>query len=338
MTQRRSGSPSAFTTHSVRDKTSSRRYNIGATRSYCERHFRAPDPDLEEETEAVVETRRPRSPRPVSRIDAERRREYRDKIIRALTDQLDRLSEDRKISPGVLAQTLRIQPIPDQAPMLLEAIATRLVDDENSIPPLIKLIREFAKKKAHATVTILEDCLDLILPYHFSPEAVKIARSRFNATGGGLLMGTLTTNCGAEHVMAAFDESEARFDPKDRNLPGIHAKGRGLPPLGKMSIDDDATAFLGSVFKMGSKEFRARKLDSYKTITNRSLYCIVEMPKDQVEQSYVSKLLKRASELQPDLPIFLLTSDGQFKDEEEFYRSTLELRFFRDDESHGEQG
>ena len=39
------------------------------------------------------------------------------------------------------------------------------------------------------------------------------------------------------------------------------------------------------------------------------------------------KLLERASEIQPELPIFLLTTDSQVKDHEEEYLRVLRRRF-----------
>ena len=141
--------------------------------------------------------------------------------------------------------------------MIPKAIVDRLVDCDDSIPLLNRLIREFANKKARDSVEIIENCMDLILPYHFSPAAVATVSSYLNAKGGGFLKGVVTTKCGAELVMAAQDQSESRFDRKDPELSGIYAIGRGVPPLGKISIDDDAKRFLASVIGSDSEEFRS---------------------------------------------------------------------------------
>jgi hypothetical protein len=262
--------------------------------------------------------------------DSERRREHREKIIRALTDQLDRLFDDKRISPRDVADALEIDKIPDEPAMIPKAIVYRLVDCDDSVPLLNGLIREFANKKARDSVEIIENCMDLILPYHFSPAAVATVSSYLNAKGGGFLKGFVTTKCGAELVMAAQDQSESRFNRKDPELRGIYAIGRGVPPLGKILIDDDAKRFLASVIESDSEEFRSKQLLWNKKDTKRTTYCIVELPDKPAEQDYVTKMLERASAMQPELPILLLTTDNQVKDHEKLYLRVLRRRFFGD--------
>ena len=252
--------------------------------------------------------------------DSERRREHREKIVRALTDQLDRLFDDKRISPRDVAEALEIEEIPDEPAMIPKAIVDRLVDCDDSIPLIYGLIREFANKKARDTVEIIENCMDLILPYHFSPAAVATVSSHLSAKGGGFLKGFVTTKCGAELVMAAQDQSKSQFNRKDPDLSGIYAIGRGVPPLGKISIDDDAKRFLASVIETDLEEFQKKHLLWDKKATKRTTYCIVELPDEPPEQDYVSKMLERASAIQPELPIFLLTTDSQVKDHEKLYR------------------
>jgi|GEM_PF-4128654 len=260
--------------------------------------------------------------------DSERRKKHREKIVRALSDQLNRLFNDKQISPRYVAAALEIEKIPDEPAMIPEAIVYHLVDCDDSIPLLNGLIREFANKKARDSVEIIENCMDLILPYHFSPAAVATVSSYLNAKGGGFLKGFVTTKCGAELVMAAQDQSESRFDRKDPELRGIYAIGRGVPPLGKISIDDDAKRFLASVIESDSEEFQKKHLSWDKKDTKRTTYCIVELPDKPAEQDYVSKMLERASAMQPELPIFLLTTDSQVKDHEKLYLRVLRRRFF----------
>ena len=56
----------------------------------------------------------------------------------------------------------------------------------------------------------------------------------------------------------------------------------------------------------------------------------MELPDKPAEQDYVSKILERASAMQPELPIFLLTTDSQVKDHEKLYLRVLRRRFFGD--------
>jgi hypothetical protein len=259
--------------------------------------------------------------------DSERRKEHREKVRRALSDQLDRFFEDKRRSPRDIAVALETEEIPDDPAEIPKAIVVRLIDCDDSIPLLNGLIREWVKKKARDAVEILENCMDLILPFHFSPAAVATASGYLNEKGGGLLHGVVMTKCGAELVMAAQDQSESRFDPKDPELGGKYAIGRGLPPLGKMSIDDDAKRFLASVIESDSEESRARKLQWDKKDNKRTSYCIVQLPKEPAEQDYASKLLERASDLQPGLPILLLSTESQAGDREEEYLRVLRRRF-----------
>ena len=111
------------------------------------------------------------------------------------------------------------------------------------------------KDGARVAVKILENCMDLILPFHFSPDAVAFASQCLNEKGGGVLQGVVMTKCGAELVMAAQDRSNSQFDPADPDLVdperpdlrGIHAREGDFPALGKISIDDDTREFLASI-------------------------------------------------------------------------------------------
>ncbi|MDR3632790.1 MAG: SIR2 family protein [Isosphaeraceae bacterium] len=276
--------------------------------------------DLASYLRSLREQSRPRG-------DSERRKEYREKVRRALSDQLDQLFDDQRKNPRDLALALTIKAIPDKAAKVREAILDHLLDHDDSVPLLHGLINEWAKKKERDALDILENCLDLILPFHFAPEVVATASSCLNAKGGGFLKGVVMTKCGAELMMAALDQFESRFDPKDPELGGKHAIGRSLPPLGKITIDDDAQRFLAHILETESAESRARRLKWDRLGNKRTTYCIVRLPQESAEQDYALKLLERASEIQPELPILLLTTESQAKNPEEEYLRVLRRRF-----------
>jgi SIR2-like domain len=260
--------------------------------------------------------------------DTERRKKHRDKVHRALADQLDPYFDDHpKKSPRDIAVGLEIPDIPSEPAKIREAILDYLLDRNDSIPFLNGLIREWEKKQAREAVEVLENCMDLILPFHFSPEVVATASGCLNQKGGGVLNGVVMTKCGAEIVMAALDQSDARFDPKDPELGGRHSRGGDFPALGKMSIDDDARCFLKSIMGSDSEESLARMQEWDRKDNKRTTYCVVLLPKESAEQDYVLKLLQRASEILPQLPILLLTTECVAKDHEKEYLRVLRRRF-----------
>ena len=63
--------------------------------------------------------------------DSDRRGKHREKIVRALADQLDRLFDDKQISPCYVAAELEIEKIPDEPAMIPKAIVYHLVDCED---------------------------------------------------------------------------------------------------------------------------------------------------------------------------------------------------------------
>ena len=129
--------------------------------------------------------------------------------------------------------------------------------------------------------------------------------------------------------MAAVDQFMTQFDHEDpelRGRPGIWAVGVEAP-LGKIVVDEDAEQFLTAVLGTESKESREKKLRFHRIDVERTKYCVVRLPEKAAEQDYAEKLLERASKLQPDLPILVLTADGSAKDKEGVYREVLLRRF-----------
>ena len=127
--------------------------------------------------------------------------------------------------------------------------------------------------------------------------------------------------------MAAVDQFMSQFDPEDpefRGRPGIRGSS---PPLGKIGIDEAAQQFLTAVLGTESKESREKSQRFHKIETERTRYCVVHLPGEGPERDHAERLLERASELQPDLPILLLTSDGQAKGQEHVYLEVLRRRF-----------
>ena len=255
------------------------------------------------------------------------RQSYRDKVRAALSEELCRAVDDASINPQMIADALKIDK-PDNRAKMLDTILDQLLDQEDSIPLLNKLIRRTAGKGARKEVIVLENCLDLILPFHFAPKVIADASSLMNTDGGGFLQGVVMTKCGAELLMAALDQFHARFDPNDPELGGKHAIERGSPPLGKMSIDDDARRFLRNVLQVESEEAQAKRLRFDALDNDRKTYCILRLMEEGPDRDHMMKLLERASQLRPELPIIVLTSkkskDG---DSEEVYLTILRRRF-----------
>jgi hypothetical protein len=216
-----------------------------------------------------------------------RRREHREKVRRDLSDQLDRLFEDKRRSPRDIAKELEVEVIPDEPPRIPAAIVDQLLDRDDSIPLLNGLIRQLSVRDA---VEILENCMDLILPFHFSPKAVAAASSCRNEKGGGVLNKIVMTKCGAELVMAAVNQFDARHNPNDPELVGEPAISGDFPALGKMSIDDDAKRFLASVMGTDSEESQARRLDWDRKDRKRTTYCIVRLPTEPADRDHALKL------------------------------------------------
>jgi hypothetical protein len=257
------------------------------------------------------------------------RQEHRDKIRAALSDELDRYAEDPTRDLREIADTLEleIRAKPAERARLRDAIVEHLLDKDDSIPLLNKLIRGLAAGRARDAVKILENCMDLILPFHFSPEAVASAADCLNQEGGGVLPGVVMTKCGAELVMAAQDRSRSQFERADPDLRGIHARQGDLPALGKISIDDDVRAFLASIELADlSGPLAAKHLKWYKLDTERTAYCIVRLPEDRPDRDHALKVLQRASESLP-LPILVLSRECKAESHESLYLAVLRRRF-----------
>jgi hypothetical protein len=259
--------------------------------------------------------------------DSERRKKYREKARRALADQLALFFEDNRRNPRDIATALEIKKIPNDSAKICDAIPDHLLDNDDSIPLLNGLISDWVKRKVRDAVEILENCMDLILPFHFAPDVVATVSNCLNEKGGGLLKGVVMTKCGAELMMAALDQLDSRFDPNDPELSGKHAIGRSFPPLGKISIDEDAEQFLSHILETESKESRLRRLKWDRMNNKRTTYCVVRLPQEPSELDYALKLLDRVSAIQPELPILLLTTDSQARNSEEEYLRVIRRRF-----------
>ena len=254
------------------------------------------------------------------------RQEYRDKVRAALSEELSRLFNDLSMNPQMISDALKIDKA-NRGTKILDTILDHLLDQEDSIPLLNKLIRKTVGKRAREEVTLLENCMDLILPFHFAPNVIAEASSLMNKEGGGFLQGVVMTKCGAELLMAALDQFYARFDSNDPELGGKHAIERGSPPLGDMSSDLDAKRFLADVLKAESEEAQAKRLRFDALDNERKTYCIVRLLEEGPDYDYMVKLLERASELRSELPILLLTSKSKDGGSETVYLSVLKRRF-----------
>ena len=67
------------------------------------------------------------------------------------------------------------------------------------------------------------------------------------------------TKCGAELVMAAQDQSESRFDPKDPELGGKHAIGAAFRPWVRSRSMTTRNVSSPPSWRSDSEEFRSQK-------------------------------------------------------------------------------
>jgi len=276
------------------------------------------------------------------------RERYRGRIRNALSQQLAQLFEDTKVYPREIARELEIEDIPEDLARIRDAIVDQLLSDDGSIPLLNALIRGFPVDRAGGpgAVAILENCMDLILPYHFSPDLVASAAGCQNPKGGGLIGGYVMTKCGAELVAASLDQHHALFDPSDPDLRastpdlrGKYAVEAERAAFGKYPgsskddvIGDDAIRFLESVLSVLGKESLgslARMLKWDKKERKRATYCFARLEERGADRDYAMKVLEKASELLPELPIFLLAPDSKARDHEAEYLRVLRRRFDR---------
>jgi Caspase domain len=260
------------------------------------------------------------------RAEPKSRQKHRDKVRAALSEVLSRLFDDLSMDPRTIAEALMVEKA-DGSQKIGDTILDHLLDHEKSIPLLNKLIRKTVEKRASEKVTLLENCLDLILPYHFAPAVIADASRLINEDGGGFIQGVVITKCGAELLMAALDQLHAQFNPKDPELGGQYAIERGVPPLDKMSTAADAKRFLADVLKIESEETQVKSLMFDELDNDRKTYCIVRLMEDDADYDYMVKVLEQASEIRPELPILLLTSKGKDKGLEEVYLKVLRRRF-----------
>jgi hypothetical protein len=95
-----------------------------------------------------------------------------------------------------------------------------------------------------------------------------------------------------------------------------------------MSIDNDARSFLTNVLQAESEEAQVKRLRFDALDNERKTYCIVRLMEEAPEHDHMVKLLQRASELRPELPIIVLTSKkSKDRDSEELYLTILRRRF-----------
>ena len=127
--------------------------------------------------------------RPRKEPTPENRQEYRDKLHKMLSAELELFP----LEIAELFSAFQVSDDPKERKKSLVLTVNRLLDDEDSIPLLNKLIRGLARKGARIAVGILENCIDRILPFHFAPGEVSNASSYLNHKGGGIIKGIVTT-------------------------------------------------------------------------------------------------------------------------------------------------
>jgi hypothetical protein len=260
---------------------------------------------------------------PTTELPPEHRRDYREKLRKALSAELE-------LFPTGIDELFSAFQIGDdrkEPKKSFDLIVDRLLDDEYSIPRLNNLIHKLERKGPRVAVEILETCIDLILPFHFAPAEVAVAATYLNHKGGGIIKGIVTTSCGAELVMAAVDQFTSQFDHEDPELRGRAGIPGSYPPLGKIGVDEAAEQFLTAILGSESREWREKSLRFHKIEMERTRYCVVRLPKEGPERDYAERLLERATELLPDLPILVLTTDASTKNQERVYLEVLRRRF-----------
>jgi hypothetical protein len=281
-----------------------------------------------------------------------RHQEHRDCIWPLLVGCLERLGrmegQGAPLLPRI-ARTLENADLPDDPAQQIRKVADVLVDPTRiaTIPKLNSLVVALWHERLSGPADLIDECMDLILPLHFSREAIDLAARQHDSAAHAIIRETVTTELGAEIVWAALDQQGIRVREDDPKHRGKYAVSPDPPALGKPAIDTDVWAVIEDIVVKGGFSLdqqpsdRGRPIDGarkrqllddlkalewHKLSTSRTFYCVVPEPDNPADRDHAVRLYEEVRKLVPLLPIIMLDRNALARGDEARILSILRRR------------
>jgi hypothetical protein len=278
--------------------------------------------------------------------------EYRPIVRDRLEELLIKLGENEGQGSGILvrlAAALQIGGALDDEKQARRRIIDHLLEakEEYAIPRMIRLHGELCEEGRERLAGPLADCVDWILPLHFSPEAIRNTRLQLQVQRAVLIERAVATHTGAEVVMSHFDRQQPSFLQDQESIPrGKSSVPFELSAIGNPALDDQVVAVLEDLAKgtnvppLGrarTKDVAARTaelagdLGSWlgwdKEMTHRTRYCALAMPESLADRENLKRVLQKVHELVPPLVFIELSPESQTRGIELAFIKCLNTRF-----------
>ncbi len=249
-----------------------------------------------------------------------------------------------------LAVVLEIVMAPDDESQLRERILDDLIDakDEDAIPRMIRLHAELCEENADQHAELIAECVNRILPLHFSPRVIREARRQIRVQKVALIEGTVETETGAEVVMAHLDGEPPSFQYESPIPRGKHSVPLELPAIGDPSSEAEVLAILDDLAKSAGvppsrvvsadrREADAARMEHFtkvlrghlkavKPSTGRRPYCALVMPRESGDREHRKKVLEKVHDRIPQLVFLELCPESETSEQEYFFIKCLNTR------------
>ena len=280
-------------------------------------------------------------PRPSDHDASKQHEEHRNSVRRLLVPCLERLCRSKASEPVLrrVAETLEIEDFPDDQDRGIQVVADFLVDPaHNQAIPLLNslIVALWGNKRSSGPADLLDECLCLILPLHFSRDAIDLAAVNSRAVPcrhpedgddrdwrGGPLGGPRPAQGGipAERPEAPGKTrgrprpARARRPVDRRRRLGVH---RGRRRAGGL-LPGPTTAPERSPHRRRPEGAVPRRLEAlawYKPDKKRTFYCVVRKPDNPADRDHALRVYEEVRKRIPLLPILVLDEDALARGDE----------------------